>query len=47
MQLRFYILKKIGLLLAEIWPKTSQKADMEPNFMQFSGGGHPDHPTEL
>ena len=32
---------KIGLLLAEIWPKTSQKADLGFNFLKFAGGGPP------
>ncbi len=36
MQLRFYILT-IGLLLAEIWPRTSQKADLGSIFLIFYG----------
>ncbi len=33
---------KIGLLLAEIWPKASQKADSGSNFLKKFGGGPPD-----
>ncbi len=36
---------KIRLLLAEIWPKMSQKADLGSNFLKISGGRPPDPPN--